>query len=595
MNTYRAPLREIRFVLHELLDIETHYRALRRGDVDSDLVDSILREGARFAEQVIAPLNAVGDRIPAKYSEGNVTTPPGFRAAYERYREDGWATLLAAGGPGDQGLPRSLEFPMSEMLAAASLGWRNYSGLSTAATLLLKAHADSELQSRFLPPLMSGEWLPTMCLTEPQCGTDLSLLRTRAKPADDGSFEVTGTKIFISGGEHDLTPNIVHLVLARLPDAPAGAKGTSLFLVPKLLDLAAPAKGNGVRCISLEHKMGLRGSATCTLEFTSAKGWLIGAPHGGLACMFTMMNHARLTVALQGVGLADLALQRSRAYALERRQGRAPGAPVSTLADPIIMHPDVRRMLLTQRSLTEGMRALAYFIALQLDVAHAGADAGARRDASDLVALLTPIAKAFMTDAGVEAAGLAIQVHGGHGYIQEVGVEQILRDARITPLYEGTNGVQASDLLGRRVLGAQRAAFERLLASMTSDCDAEATRDARMARYAAPMNSTLHEWRSLSEFLKLKSQHNPCEMGAAAVDYLMFSGYACLGWCWMRMAGVAHAALDREPGNPFYLAKLDTADFFFQRLLPRCRAHDAAARSGADTLMRMTIEQWAEG
>lgn len=594
MNTYKAPYREIRFVLHELLGIEAHYRSLGRDEVDGELIDSILRESGRFAEQVVAPLNSVADHSPSKFSDGRVTTPPGFREAYQRYQEDGWATLIAPDADGNEGLPRSLEFPMCEMLSAASLSWRNFSGLSTAATMLLEAHADADLKSRYFAHVASGEWLPTMCLTEPQCGSDLSLLRTRAKPLDDGSYEITGTKIFISGGEQDLTPNIVHLVLARLPDAPAGPRGISLFLVPKLLDMEHPNEINGVRCISIEHKMGLRGSATCSLEFNNSKGWLIGAPNGGLACMFTMMNHARLTVALQGVGLADLAFQRSRDYALERRQGRAPGMSQTEQSDLIIMHPDVRRMLMTQRSLTEGMRTLAYFIALQLDIAHAGSDEQQRRDASDLVALLTPIGKAFMTDAAVEAASLAIQIHGGHGYISEVGVEQILRDARITPIYEGTNGIQAADLLGRKVLGNQRAAFERLLATIATDAAAAAQRDARMERFANALSATLNEWRSLTEFLNTKTQEHPCEMGAAAVDYLMFSGYACVAWCWLRMADTAYAALDSAPENAFYLAKLDCADFYFQRLLPRCLAHDAAARAGAQTLMRLTPEQWTE-
>lgn len=579
MSNYRAPLRDIRFVLSEALRIQAHYDALGRSDVSADILDSVLTEAASFTEEIIAPLNASGDAEGAQHRDGRVATPVGFADAYRKFMDAGWPAIGAPERFGGQGLPASLEFPIVEMLSGANLAWRTYSGLSAGSIALLGAHADDALQARYVPKLVSGEWLPTMCLTEPQCGTDLALIRTRAEPADDGTFRITGSKIFITGGEHDLTPNIVHLVLARLPDAPAGSRGISLFLAPKFLDEARTIR-NGVACTSIEHKMGIRGSATCALSFESAQAWLIGAPHAGLAGMFTMMNHARLAVGVQGLGVAQYAFQRALAYAQARKQGRASSQTPPTAADPILVHADVRRMLLTQQALVEGCRMLAYYTAMQMDRAHSLADAQARRDAEARVAVLTPITKAFITDAAVECAGLAVQIHGGHGYVREMGVEQLLRDARILPIYEGTNGVQAADLLGRKVLADEARAVTAMIAEIRR-CADELEGSAPLRLLAASLRESLQEWTALNNTLRAAAQRDAEEVGAAAHDYLQFAGHVLLAWCWARMAA---CAASRASTDAYYRSKIAAAEFFFARLLPRAGAHAAAARAGAASI-----------
>jgi len=457
VHSYRAPLRDIRFVVHEVLDFEEHYRSFGREDLNRELLEGILEEGARFAEDILAPTNRVGDEHGVVFEAGRVRTPPGFKDAYERYCRDGWITMTQNPRWGGQGLPGGFALGFSEMLISGNMAWKMYSGLTESAAHTIEAHASEDLKSRYLPKMVTGDWTGTMCLTESHSGTDLGLLRTRAEPRGDGTCGITGTKIFISCGEHDLSRNIVHLVLARLVDAPAGTRGISLFLVPKLLPDANgdPGRANGVACGSIEHKMGIHASPTCVMHFNDATGWLVGQANGGLACMFTMMNHARLGVGLQGQGVSELAWQASVAYARERRQGRSLSAarPSGAAADPIIVHPDVRRMLLTQKAFVEGGRLLAFLTGREMDSAELNPDAEARRRSEELIAFLTPIVKAFLTDAAVEVASLAVQIHGGHGFIRETGVEQLLRDARITPIYEGTNGIQALDLLGRKVFG----------------------------------------------------------------------------------------------------------------------------------------------
>jgi len=595
--SYRAPLRDIRFVVHDVLDFEDHYRSFGRTELTHDLLEGILEEGARFAEDVLAPTNRVGDEHGVRFEDGKVHTPPGFKEAYDRYCQDGWITMTASPRWGGQGLPGGFALAFSEMLVSGNMAWKMYSGLSESAAHAIEAHAAPELQERFLPKMVSGEWSGTMCLTEAHCGSDLGLLRTKAEPRPDGSYAVTGTKIFISAGEHDLTGNIIHLVLARLPDAPPGTKGISLFLVPKFLPDAAgePGEPNHVRCGSVEHKMGIHASPTCVMHFNDSIGWLVGKPNEGLACMFTMMNHARLGVGLQGQGLSELAWQASIAYANDRLQGRAlsgpkvPGKP----ADPIIVHPDVRRMLLTQKAFVEGGRVLCFLTGREIDGAELNPDAEAKRRSNDLVAFLTPIVKGFLTDAAMETTSLAVQVHGGHGFIRETGVEQLMRDARITPIYEGTNGIQALDLLGRKVFGtggkSQQAMSKRIRETAEKFAGLP-----EIAPLAQELVKRVDQWDRLTAELGAAAMKNPEEVGAAAADYLQLSGYVCLGWCWLVAAGVAAKKLAAGAPDPdFYTAKLVTARHYYARLLPRVEAHAAAARAGAAGLMALSPEQFA--
>jgi alkylation response protein AidB-like acyl-CoA dehydrogenase len=595
--SYRAPLRDIRFVVHDVLDFEDHYRSYGREELNRDLLEGILEEGARFAEDVLAPTNRVGDEHGLVFSNGEVKTPPGFKEAYDRYCQDGWITMTADPEWGGQGLPEGFSLAFGEMLVSGNMAWRMYSGLTESAVATIAAHAPPEIKQRYLPKLVSGEWSGTMCLTEAQSGTDLGILRTRAEPRADGSYAISGTKIFISCGEHDLTKNIVHLVLARLPDAPAGTRGISLFVVPKLqLDAQGePAGPNGVACGSIEHKMGIRASSTCVMHFTDSVGWLVGKPNEGLACMFTMMNHARLGVGLQGQGLSELAWQASITYANDRLQGRALTGPkeLAKPADPIIVHPDVRRMLLTQKAFVEGGRVLCFLTGREIDGAHLNPDPDARRRSNDLIAFLTPIVKGFLTDVAMEVTSLAVQVHGGAGFIRETGVEQLMRDARITPIYEGTNGIQALDLLGRKVFGTGGKS-QQMMAARMRESIAKFGAIPELAPLAADLGKRVDQWDRLTAELGKAAMANPDEVGAAATDYLQFAGYVCLAWCWLVSAGVAARKL-AEGGNDaeFYKAKIFTAQYYFARLLPRVEGHAAAARAGAAGLMELSAEQFA--
>ena len=597
MHSYRAPLRDIRFVVHEVLDFEDHYRSFGRDELNRELLEGILEEGARFAEDLLAPTNRVGDEHGLVFESGRVRTPPGFKDAWDRYCHDGWITMTQHPRWGGQGLPGGFALGFSEMLVSGNMAWKMYSGLTESAAHTIEAHASEDLKQRYLPKMVAGEWTGTMCLTEAHSGTDLGLLSTRAEARPDGSFGITGTKIFISCGEHDLSRNIVHLVLARLTDAPAGTRGISLFLVPKLLPDASgePGAANGVICGSIEQKMGIHASPTCVMHFNDATGWLVGKANEGLVCMFTMMNYARLGVGLQGQGLSELAWQASVAYARERRQGRSMSAVRSSeaAADPIIVHPDVRRMLLTQKAFVEGGRLLAFLTGREMDGAELNPDAEARRRSGELIAFLTPIVKAFLTDAAVEVASLAVQIHGGHGFIRETGVEQLLRDARITPIYEGTNGIQALDLLGRKVFGtggrSQQAMAERIRESISRFGAAP-----ELAGFAADLARRVDRWDALTAALAKSATGNADEVGAAAVDYLQYSGYLCLGWCWLVAAGVALARVPEAGADAdFYRAKLATARHYFERLLPRADAHEAAARAGAAGLMALPAEHFA--
>ncbi|MDH4563122.1 acyl-CoA dehydrogenase C-terminal domain-containing protein [Pseudomonas sp. BN411] len=593
---YKAPLRDMRFVLHELFDVSGHCELLANG-LDRELIDGVLEEGARYAAEVVSPLNRNSDEEGVTLAQGEVTTPKGFREAYRQYCDNGWASMTGPQEFGGQGFPQMVACNFHEMLMGASLSFRVYSGLTEGAVLALYKHGSDALRQAYLENLVSGQWAGTMCLTEPQAGTDLALLRTRAEPQADGSFKVSGSKIFISGGEQDLSENIVHLVLARLPDAPAGVKGISLLLVPKFIANpdGTPGTKNAVSCGAIEHKMGIKGAATCVMNFDGATGWLIGEANQGLACMFTMMNDARFQVGLQGLGIGEQAFQGALAYARERLQSRAlsgPAAPEKP-ADPIIHHPDVRRMLLTQKTLVEGSRMLAAYCARQLDLEHGHPDAAQRKAASRRAALLIPIVKAFLTDMGQEVASLGVQVYGGHGFIREWGMEQLMRDSRITQIYEGTNGIQALDLIRRKLMGDGGAELAALQDEFSALADAQAART-ELAELAGAVLARLQEWRGLTATLLDRVRENPEEIGAASVDFLQYSAYVLLAGFWLQAAARAQDALEAGTSEAdFYQAKLHSARFYLRRVLPRASSHREALLGGADCLMALPEAHFA--
>ncbi|WNL37813.1 acyl-CoA dehydrogenase C-terminal domain-containing protein [Halomonas sp. PAMB 3232] len=599
MPSYQAPLRDLRFVMDEMLDYPAHYAAIGKGDdASSDVVGAILEEGGRFAREVLLPLNQIGDAEGCtRLENGDVKAPDGFRAAYLQYVEGGWPGLSAEVEHGGQGLPPSLAMALSEMICASNLAWGMYPGLSHGAVDALRHHGTDEQKSTYLSKLVEGVWTGTMCLTEPHCGTDLGLIKTRAVPAEGGAYTVTGTKIFISAGEHDLAENIVHLVLAKLPDAPEGSKGISLFLVPKFLPNAEGNVGerNGVVCGSLEHKMGIHGNATCVMNFDGATGYLVGPPHKGLACMFTMMNAARLGVGIQGLGLIEASFQNSLAYARDRLQMRglsgkqAPEKP----ADPIIVHPDVRRMLLTQKAFAEGGRMLVLYAAQLLDQVEHAAPGDERERADTLLGLLTPIVKAFLTEVGFESTNEGVQVFGGHGFIKEWGMEQLVRDARITRLYEGTTGIQALDLLGRKVLMSQGESLKVFTKEIHRFCKTEADNPA-LKEFIEPLAKLNAEWGELTMGVGMKAMQDREEVGAASVDYLMYSGYVALAYLFARAVKSAATGLNGDE-EAFYQAKIDTARFYYQRLLPRTRAHAQMIQAGAASLMAISSEDFGLG
>ncbi|MCD9033407.1 acyl-CoA dehydrogenase C-terminal domain-containing protein [Luteimonas sp. Y-2-2-4F] len=586
MSQYQAPLADMRFALHDVLGAEALFARLGFEEATRDIVDAVLEEGARFGEAVLAPLNRVGDEIGCSYDKatGEVATPPGFRDAYARYVEGGWPALTAPADFGGQGLPHLLGVPVKEIIDAANLAWGNFPLLSHGATEALLHHGEDWQREAFLKPLVEGRWTGTMCLTEAHCGTDLGLLRTRAVPLGDGRYAIGGTKIFITAGEHDLTDNIVHLVLAKLPDAPAGSRGISLFVVPKFKVGRDGAAGerNAVRCGAIEHKMGIHGSATCVLNFEDAEGYLVGEPNKGLAAMFTMMNTARMAVGLQGLGLADRALQNALRYAGERLQSRAPAGPrfPDRPADPIIVQPDVRRMLLTCRALVEGGRLLGYHAASLVDIAAHAPDAAERAEADALLGFLTPIVKACLTEWGVECTYHALQCFGGHGYIREHGLEQLARDARITTLYEGTTGIQALDLVGRKLLQLRGAGLRVFLGMIGDFCDRH-TGDPALAEFVGPLRRHAADWDALGRDIAGRAQRDPEEIGAASVDYLFYSGYVALAYWWARSVA---AAQDPAQADALRAGKLATARFYYARILPRTLAHRAAIDGGAGTL-----------
>ncbi|HEV3020562.1 MAG TPA: acyl-CoA dehydrogenase C-terminal domain-containing protein [Burkholderiaceae bacterium] len=599
MPVYQAPLRDQQFVLHEVLHaVESLQRMPPFTDLDAETVNQVLEQGGRFCTDVLLPLNLKGDAQGCRFDpvSHEVRTPEGFRAAFDQMRQGGWQGLTAGTEYGGQALPHVLQSAFGEMCTAANQSWSMYSGLTLGAYECLHANGTAQQKTTFLPKLASAEWTGTMCLTEAHCGTDLGLLRTRAEPQPDGSYRITGQKIFISAGEHDLADNIVHLVLARLPDAPAGTKGISLFVVPKLLPAGQGASAgigarNALYCGGIEHKMGIHANSTCQVVFEGATGWLVGEPNRGLNAMFVMMNSARLAVGMQGLGLTEVAYQNAAAYAKERVQGRslAPGAAHNGPADPIIVHPDVRRSLLTARAWADGGRAFAYWLALMVDQEHHHPDESERRFAADMLALMTPVAKAFLTDNAFDGVSQCLQVFGGHGYIHESGMEQMLRDARINMIYEGTNAIQALDLLGRKVLmdaGAKLRAFGKLVQDFIS----EHGNSADMNEFVTPLADLGDKVQKLTMEIGMKAMSNPEEAGAAAVSYLRVIGHLVFAYFWAKMARVALDRTGAPNADPFYRVKLATARFYFQRLLPETAYHIRAARSGAKNLMELEAE-----
>ncbi len=590
MGHYAAPLRDMQFVLNELLDVEAELKNMpKHAELDADTINQVLEQAGKFCEEVLFPLNQSGDQEGCRYEgDGIVRTPKGFKEAYRQYVEAGWPALACEPEYGGQGLPKFVNNALYEMMNSANQAWTMYSGLSHGAYECLTAHGTPEQRSVYLPKLVAGTWTATMCLTEPHCGRDLGILRTKAEPNGDGSYSLSGTKIFISSGEHDLSENIVHLVLARLPDAPPGTKGISLFIVPKFIPTAAgePGQRNPIKCGSIEHKMGIHGNATCVLNLDNAKGWLVGEPNRGLQAMFVMMNAARLGVAMQGLGLTEVAYQNARAYAKDRLQMRSlsgPKAPEKP-ADPIIVHPDVRRMLLTQKAYVEGARAFSYWAALQIDRELSHADETERKEAADLVALLTPVLKAFLSDNAFECTNHALQVFGGHGYIAEWGMEQYVRDARINMIYEGTNAVQALDLLGRKVLADMGAKLKKFGKLVTEFVEEQGVKP-EMQEFVNPLADIGEKVQKLTMEIGMKAMQNPDEVGAAAVPYLRTIGHLVFSYFWARMARIA---LDKESsGDPFYKSKLATARFYFAKLLPETAATIRMARAGAKPLMEI--------
>ncbi|MCR4509353.1 acyl-CoA dehydrogenase C-terminal domain-containing protein [Pseudomonas sp. 32.2.56] len=590
MPQYTAPLRDLRFVLHDVFEAPRLWARLPvlAETVDADTADAILEEAAKVTGTLIAPLNRSGDEEGAQWINGAVRTPAGFKQAYATYIQGGWVGLSGNPAYGGMGMPKMLAVAFEEMLYAAGSSFALYSALSSGACLAIDAHASEELKTTYLPPMYEGRWAGSMCLTEANAGTDLGLIRTRAEVQADGSYRISGSKIFITGGEQDLTENIIHLVLAKLPEAPAGARGISLFLVPKVLVNADGNLGacNAVSCGSIEHKMGIKASATCVMNFDGATGYLIGEPNKGLAAMFTMMNYERLSIGIQGIGCAEASYQAAVGYARERLQSRAASGPQAAdkAADPIIVHADVRRMLLSMKAMTEGGRAFACYVGQQLDLAKFSDDSAEQQHAETLVALLTPVAKAFFTDTGLDSCIHGQQVFGGHGYIREWGQEQLVRDVRIAQIYEGTNGIQALDLLGRKVIANGGVALRLFTAEIRRFAEQPGS------PYAVELLDAVERLENLSAWLQQRSASNPDETGAASVEYLHLFGYTTYAWMWARMAAVAQAK--RGEDEAFYSAKLATAAFFFARLLPRTLGLEASIRAGSDALYGLAAEQF---
>lgn len=594
MVSYRAPLDDIRFALYELLDYEGTVAGLPGyEEATRDLVDPVLDEAARFCETELLPLNGPGDAEGCTLENGVVRAPQGFKEAYRAFTEAGWTSLACDPQYGGQGLPNVLQFALEELICSTNLSFGIYPGLSHAGYQALAVHGSDGQKRLFLPKIVDGTWSATMCLTEAQCGTDLGLVRTRAEPKGGNTYEITGSKIFISAGEHDLTENIVHMVLARLPDGPPGTRGLSLFIVPKVLPNPDGTLGtrNGVSCGTIEHKMGIKASSTCTLNFDAAEGYLVGELNKGMRYMFTMMNTARLAIGLQGLGLAETAYQSAVAYARERLQGRSLSGPKfpHEPADPIIVHPDVRKNLLTMRAYNEGARALGLWIGMAMDIAAKHPDLARRTEAEDLVALMTPVIKAFFTDYGFEAANLGLQVFGGYGYIRDSGMEQLVRDARIAQIYEGTNGIQALDLAGRKLPHHWGRLLRRFFHPVSRFIE-ENTGNAKLEPFVLPLAKAFASLQQATVWVAQESLKDRQEAGAAAGDYLRMFALVTLAFMWAQTAKAAVGKLGGEKES-FYRAKLSTANFYMRRLLPQTSGLFAAIMAGAGPIMDVR-EEW---
>ena len=595
MPSYQAPTRDTRFVINELLKLESYGNLPGFENATTDTVDTVVSEFGKFASEVLAPLNLPGDLEGCtRHADGSVSTPSGFKAAFDQYRAAGWSTLASPEEFGGQGLPHVLGFMSEEYIATANQGFGMYPGLTNGAISAIIAKGSPELQARFLPKMVSNEWLGTMNLTEPQCGTDLGLIRTRAVPQHDGSYAITGTKIFISAGEHDLTENIIHLVLAKTPGAPESSKGISMFIVPKIMVGADGALGdrNAVSCGSIEHKMGIHSNATCVMNYDGATGYMVGEEHKGLAAMFIMMNAARLGVGVQGLAQAEVAYQNAAKYAHERRQGRAltGSAEPGEKADTLFVHPDVRRMLMDAKAFTEGMRALCLWGALQVDLTHKAATEEDRKAADLLISLLTPVIKGYGTDKGFDTCVQMQQVFGGHGYIEEWGMSQFVRDARITQIYEGANGVQAMDLVGRKLGQGGGAAVQAFFALVDAEC-AAARGKPELAKLAERLEQANGELKAATMWLMQNGMTNPNDAGAGAHHYMHIMGIISLGLMWLRMGEVSLAALASGSGDKaFYEAKLVTARYYGERFIPDAGALRRKIEAGSDAMMALPVE-----
>ena len=596
MPTYKAPLEDFDFLYNEFLDLGACADLPSMAEATSDVIEAVLNEAAKVAEGVLQPLNAIGDEIGCRLDEasGEVRMPDGFGAAYRDYCDGGWTGLVADPDFGGQGLPSFVGLAVSEMINAANASFAAYPGLTLGAYEVIHHHGTVEQKATFLPNMVSGQWGGTMNLTEPHCGTDLGLLRCRAEGAEDGSYRITGKKIWISAGEHDMVENNIHLVLARTPDAPSGTRGISLFIVPKFLVQADGSLGerNAVKCVGLEKKMGIKASATCEMEYSGAIGYLVGEENRGLSYMFTMMNAARLVTGIQGLGMASAAYQAAVSFARERLQGRSLDGPKfpDQPADPILVHPDVRKMLLVSRASVEGARALGLYTGVQLELELRHPDEAVSRQAGYWVALMTPIIKAYFTDLGSEVANLGMQVHGGAGYVRDTGVEQFARDVRITQIYEGTNGVQALDLVGRKLIannGENLKAFFTPLMGFV----AEHGEQADLTEFVTPLNEAAQLLQETTGWVYQQMSQNPLEAGAAGTDYLRLFALTAMAFMWAKMAVIARKRLDQGAGKTvFYQAKLDTARFFMTRMLPETVALAAKIRAGAAPLMNFNDE-----
>ena len=598
MPTYTAPTRDARFIVNEVLDLASYGNLPGFEMASPDVTDAVLSEGGKFCAEVLAPLNLSGDQEGCtRHEDGSVTTPKGFKEAYDQFREAGWSTLSQPEEFGGQGMPHVLGFAFEEFVSSANQAFGMYPGLTNGAVSALLAKGSQEQKEKYLPKMISNEWTGTMNLTEPHCGTDLGMIRTKAEPQSDGSYAITGTKIFISAGEHDMADNIIHLVLAKTPGAPDSTKGISLFVVPKFLvnDDGSVGERNGVVCGSIEHKMGIHGNATCVLNYDDAKGWLVGEENKGLAAMFIMMNAARLGVGIQGLSQAEVAYQNAVTYALDRRQGRALTGPAEpeAQADPIFVHPDVRRMLMDAKAFTEGFRMLCLWGALQVDLTHSAQTEEEREQADQLIGLLTPVIKGYGTDKGYEIATNMQQVYGGHGYIEEWGMSQFVRDARIAQIYEGTNGVQAMDLCGRKLASKGGAAIQAYFKAMGEDI-AEAKDNADLAPLAEQLEKALGQQQAATMWFMQNAMQNPNHLGAGAHHYMHIMGIVSIGWMWLRMAKVAAQKLkDGGDDKSFYEAKLATARYYMDRYLPDAGALRRKLEAGSDSLMALGEEAFA--